>query len=198
MISQRYHRSEDKNSQDFQLQRIDGGNIMTYNENQATSWTKDILKELIEGKLDPEKIKDIQSKRKDEDRFEKMLEIEQERVSWPERIVAPLAEYLYIVLKKGQMITKCSCGYEFGDYKENWKLNALVYERNPRDGEIYAGPRGGNPNWMILREFYCPGCGTQLEVEALPPGFPVLFDAQLDIEGFYAERPELREKVFGE
>jgi acetone carboxylase gamma subunit len=38
---------------------------------------------------------------------------------------------------------------------------------------------------MELREFYCPGCFTLLEVEAVPPGYPVLFDFQPDIEGFY-------------
>jgi acetone carboxylase gamma subunit len=167
-------------------------------EKQTTSWPMDILRDLIEGRLDPEKIKDIQSKRKDEDRFEKILELEQKRVPWKEKVIVPLAEHLYVVLKKGQKIVKCSCGYEFGDCRQNWKLNALVYERNPQDGEIYDGPRGGNPNWMILREFYCPGCGTQLEVENLPPGYPILFDAQLDIDGFYAGRPELRKKVFGD
>ena len=164
---------------------------------EKISWPKEILKDLIEGKLDPETIREIQSKAKDEDRFEKILEIEQERVPWKERIVAPLAERLYVVLKDDQeMIIKCFCGYEFGNYRKNWKMKALIYERDPQDAAVYIDPRGGSRDWMVLREFYCPGCGAQLEVEALPHGHPILFEAELDINSFYAQRPELKKKVF--
>ena len=162
------------------------------------SWPKEILKDLIEGKLDTDTIKEIQSQRKDEDRFEKVLEIEQERVPWKERIIVPLAGRLYVVLIDDQYIVKCFCGNEFGDCRKNWKLEALVYERDPQDGEVYIDPRGGDREWMVLREYYCPGCGAQLEVEALPHGHPILFEAELDIDSFYAQRPELRKKVFGE
>ena len=41
-----------------------------------------------------------------------------------------------------------------------------------------------------LREFYCPGCYTLLEVEACPPGYPVQFDFLPDLEAFH-------EKVLG-
>lgn len=165
---------------------------------EKVTYSKAMLKALIEGRLDQETIKEIQSRRKDEDRFEKVLEIEQERVPWEERIIAPLAERLYVVLKEGRYIVKCFCGNEFGDCKKNWKLEALIYERDPEDGEVYVHPRGGDRNWMVIREFYCPGCGAQLEVEALPHGHPILFEAELNIDGFYAQRPELRKKVFGE
>ncbi len=163
---------------------------------EKTSWTKEVLQDLIDGKLDPDTLKRIHVQPKDEDRFEKILEIEQERVSWKEKILAPLAEHLYVVRKGQEMIVKCTCGQEFGDYRQNWKLNALVYERNPKDGEIYLGPRAADPDWAVLREYYCPGCATQLEVEAVPPGYPITFDAQLDIEGFYNRRPKLKKKIF--
>lgn len=166
-------------------------------DREGQSWSKEILRDMIEGKLDPESIKEIQRRPKDPDRFEKMLEIEQERVPWKERIIAPLQEHLYVVLKEGERIVKCSCGYEFGNYRVNWKLNALVYERDPSDGEVYVGPRACDPEWMILREFYCPGCGTQLDVEAVPPGHPIIFGSLPDIDGFYEKRPELRRKLFG-
>ena len=39
---------------------------------------------------------------------------------------------------------------------------------------------------MELREYYCPGCLRQLEVEALPPGYPVVHEFLPDVEGFYA------------
>ncbi len=30
-------------------------------------------------------------------------------------------------------------------------------------------------------EFYCPGCGTQIETEYLPPGHPITHDIELDV-----------------
>jgi acetophenone carboxylase len=31
-------------------------------------------------------------------------------------------------------------------------------------------------------EFYCPGCGTQIETEYLPPGHPITHDIEIDLE----------------
>lgn len=157
-------------------------------DTQKTSWPKKVLKALIEGTLDEQGSREIQTKPKDKDRFEKILEIEQERVPWREKILVPLQEHLYVVKKNEKRVVKCSCGYEFGDYHQNWKLNALVYERDPSDGEVYVGPKGADPEWIVLREFYCPGCGAQLEVEAVPPGYPFIFSALPDIDGFFAQR----------
>lgn len=148
----------------------------------AEGYPKDLIRDLIDGKLPPEMVKQIMSAPKDEDRFQKVLEIEQERVPWKEKILVPLQEHLYVVQKGKEKIVKCSCGYEFGDYRRNWKESALVYERDPSDGEIYVGPRGADPEWMILREFYCPGCAAQLEVEAVPPGYPFIFTFLPDLE----------------
>ncbi len=150
---------------------------------------KEVLKDLIEGKLDWRRVKQIMSSPKDADRFEKYLALMQERVRWPEKILLPLGEHLYIVAKGKQRIVKCDCGCEFGDWRENWKLKALVYVRNTRQklAEIYPGPRSPDPAWCEIREFYCPGCGTQLEVENVPPGYPVTFDFLPDIDGFYAQ-----------
>ncbi|MFX1296955.1 MAG: acetone carboxylase subunit gamma, partial [Promethearchaeota archaeon] len=64
------------------------------------------------------------------DRFDKILEILQERVSWPEKIILPFHEHLYIVLKEEKRIVKCDCGYEFGDYKVNWKTKCRIRLRN--------------------------------------------------------------------
>jgi acetone carboxylase gamma subunit len=38
-----------------------------------------------------------------------------------------------------------------------------------------------------LREFFCPGCKTLLEVDAAPPGYPISHDFLPDLEGFYRE-----------
>ena len=150
---------------------------------------KEVLKDLIEGKLDWPRVKQIMSSPKDADRFEKYIALMQERVRWPEKILLPLGEHLYIVAKGKQRIVKCDCGCEFGDWRENWKLKALVYVRNTRQklAEIYPGPRSPDPAWCEIREFYCPGCGAQLEVENVPPGYPVTFDFLPDIDAFYAQ-----------
>jgi acetone carboxylase gamma subunit len=37
----------------------------------------------------------------------------------------------------------------------------------------------------LLREYFCPGCLALLEVEAVPPGYPVIHDFVPDLEGFY-------------
>jgi hypothetical protein len=114
-------------------------------EVEKQSWPKSTLSSLIQGTLDEETIRQIQRRVKDEDRFEKMLEIEQERVPWKEKILLPLQEHLYVVEKGSEYIIKCFCGYEYGDYRKNWKLNALVYERDPLDEEVYVGQRGCAP-----------------------------------------------------
>src|SRR3989440_670515 len=42
-----------------------------------------------------------------------------------------------------------------------------------------------DPEWMELRELYCPKSGRLLEVEAVTSGYPVVHDFLPDIEGFY-------------
>lgn len=146
-----------------------------------TSYPREIIRDLLEGRLPPDEVLCLQ-REKDEDRFEKVLEIEQERVPWNDQILVCLQEHLYVVEKEdGRRIVKCSCGHEFGDYRVNWKEFALVYERDPQDGEIFVGPRGADPDWQILREFYCPDCATQLDVEPVPVGYPFIFNFLPDL-----------------
>ena len=51
--------------------------------------------------------------------------ITQKKVNWSDKIVLPLGPHLYIAqnAKTKQWVTKCDCGHEFGDYRENWKLS---------------------------------------------------------------------------
>ena len=147
-----------------------------------SGWSKDVLRSMILGRLDGETLRRIQRGEKDPDRFEKVREIEQERVPWSDRILVPLQEHLYIVEKpNGETAVKCACGQEFGDPRRNWKLSSLVYERDPGDGEVLSPDRAVEADWMIFREFFCPGCGAQLEVEAVPPGHPIVFSALPDL-----------------
>lgn len=151
---------------------------------QGNAWLKDVLRDLAEGTCDPQVLLAMQSSVKEEGRFEAMLEVEQARVPWLEKILVPIGEHLYVVQKGEERIVKCSCGYEFGDYRQNWKRQALVYVRETEEAleEIYHGPRKCDPSWMVLREFYCPGCVTLLEVEAVPPGYPLVFDFLPDLD----------------
>jgi acetone carboxylase gamma subunit len=154
-----------------------------------SSYSKEEIRDLIDGELPWPKARTIISAPKDDDRFDKYLEILQERVSWKEKILLPLAEHLYIVEKGEERIVKCDCGHEFGDYRINWKLKALIWVRDTEEklDEVFFGPRKPDPEFCEVREYYCPGCGAQLEVETLPVGYPAVFDFLPDIDAFYSD-----------
>jgi acetone carboxylase gamma subunit len=153
-------------------------------------YTQETLEKLIDGKLAWNEVRGIMSGFKDPDRFDKILKILQERVCWEDRILLPLAPHLYIVQKNdGERVVKCDCGFEFGDYHNNWKIEALIYVRDTerKMQEIYPPLMHSDPAVTVLREYYCPGCNTQLEVEAVPPGYPLIFDFEPDLETFYRQ-----------
>jgi len=167
------------------------------------SYPKEVIKDLIEAKLPWERAKWIISGYKDEDRFDKYVEILQEKVPWMEKILLPLTDELYIIEKGEDRLVKCSCGYEFGDYRENWKLKALIHVRDAEEEieELYPSTYPSRPDLELceIREYYCPGCGNQLEVEAVPFGYPIIFDFLPDLDSFYREwlgRPLKTEKKF--
>jgi acetone carboxylase, gamma subunit len=153
------------------------------------SYPTDVIADLIDGRLPWDQTKRIMSDYKDEDRFDKYVEVLQSRVSWTERILLPIGEHLQIVQKGAERVVKCDCGNEFGPYTENWKLQALIFVRDTEEliDELYPGPKACDPTLQEIREFICPGCGTLLEVEAVPPGYPITFDFLPDLDGFYRE-----------
>lgn len=153
------------------------------------SYSKQDLKDLYEGRLPWEKVMEIMSRPKDDDRFEKYIEILQGKVPWPERILLPIGEHLYIVQKGKERIVKCDCGHEFGDYRRNWKLSALILVRDTREKleEIYPGTKCPDPALCEVREFICPGCGALLKVESVPVGYPIIFDFLPDLDAFYRD-----------
>ncbi|HZO59347.1 MAG TPA: acetone carboxylase subunit gamma [Solirubrobacterales bacterium] len=162
---------------------------------------QDTLRDLIDEKLPRGQVRAIQSGFKDADRFDKYVEILQERVVWDDQIVLPFGEHLYIVKKTGPSanpsgglppggyVVKCDCGHEFCEHTDNWKLEALINVRDSVESlrEIYPDKMHGDPEWNSLREYFCPGCKTLLEVEAVPPGYPVIHDFVPDLEGFYED-----------
>ena len=146
----------------------------------------EMITSLIQGRIDPDEVLRMQ-REKDPGRFEAVLAAEQARLSWPDPILVCLQEHLYVVARDsaaGDGVTglvKCSCGQEFGDYQQNWKEGALVYEREPADGEVFLPGQGADPDWQLLREFYCPGCATLLDVEPVPVGYPFIFNFLPDL-----------------
>jgi len=47
------------------------------------------------------------------------------------------------------------------------------------EGEYTFSP---DPAWVRIVEFYCPGCGVQIETEYLPPGHPLTHDIEVDVD----------------
>ena len=77
------------------------------------------------------------------------------------------------------------CGHGLGPAERNYKEGCLLYDRDPREihrpvveGEYTFAP---DPDWVRIVECYCPGCGTQIETEYLPPGHPITHDIELDV-----------------
>jgi len=156
----------------------------------GAEYSKKEIEDLIDGKLPFSMIHRMLSSFKDPNRFDVYVEILQERVSWDELILLPYGLHLYIVKKSdGNRVVKCDCGHEFGSYQENWKLSASIRVRKTDEAlqEIYPEMMHCDPEWMELREYFCPGCWSLLEVEAVPPGYPVIFDFLPDLETFYRE-----------
>lgn len=155
-----------------------------------TTYDKKTIQELVEGTIDFVKLKEMLTTFKDSSRFDNYLQVMQEKVAWDDQILLPAGLHLYIVQKpNGDRNVKCDCGHEFGDYRHNWKLNALINVRDTEEKmeELYPKLLAPDPNWQVIREYYCPGCGVQLEVEAVTPFYPVVMDFEPDIDAFYEE-----------
>jgi len=147
------------------------------------------IESMIDGQLPWPELRLILSEEKDIDRFEKVMEILQRCVQWNEKILLPLHEHLYIVSKEGKRIVKCDCGYEYGDYQENWKTRCRVRVRDTNKDleEIYPPYMHSDPEWQEIREYYCPGCLALLDTELAPPGYPPIFNFLPDLDTFYEE-----------
>ena len=96
-----------------------------------------------------------------------------------------ITEYLDIDLDREQWLCE-RCGRVLGSARESYKKGCLLYARDPR--EIHPPIVEGNfsfapdPLWVRIVEFYCPGCGTQMETEYLPPGHPITHDIEIDLD----------------
>ena len=113
-----------------------------------------------------------------------------------------VTEYLRIDLERE--LWQCRrCERDLVGARENYKRGLLVYDRDPReihppllDTKLYERTYSPDPAWCRILEYYCPGCGTMVEVEYLPPGHPPLHDIELDIDALkeqWRDRPEVVE-----
>src|SRR3954462_11399184 len=87
------------------------------------------------------------------------------------------------------------CGHDLGSAHECYKIGCLCRARDPREIHFPLGPDtefnfSFDPKWMQVIEYYCPGCATLVEAEYLPPGHPLTWDIQVDLEA-------LRQKHLG-
>ena len=97
-----------------------------------------------------------------------------------------ITEYLDIDLEAERWCCN-RCGHDLGEARESYKRGCLVRERDPREIHFPIGPSkefnfSFDPEWMRIVEFYCPGCAVMVENEYLPPGHPLTWDIQLDID----------------
>jgi len=156
----------------------------------TTTYTKQEIEDLIDGKLPFAMFHKMLSSFKDPTRFDQYVEILSERVPWDDQILLPYGLHLNIVKNgEGKRVVKCDCGHEFGSYKNNWKLEASIRVRDSDASlqELYPPMMHCEPELMELREYLCPSCWTLLEVEALPPGYPIVFDFLPDLDTFYRQ-----------
>ena len=153
---------------------------------------EELVRELVDGTIsryDARSLLKMQTK--DKGRFWTYVRVLQDRVDWDDQILVRISDHLYVVKKTGGgRVVKCDCGREFGDYRCNWKTETHVRVKTTAEefARIYYPPAAApEPQWNEIREFYCPGCYTQLSVEIVPPGYPLIFEVLPDIDRFYRE-----------
>lgn len=156
------------------------------------SISQDLIGQLIDGTIDDDNAQRLlRLERKDKDRFFKYIDALQQRVSWPDRILLRLGDKLYIVRNaQGARVVKCQCGHEFGDYRQNWKLGCRIRVKRELDEMLTVydpAPACPEPGIQEIREFFCPGCASQLAVEVVAPGYPIVFEMLPDLDRFYRE-----------
>ncbi len=123
-------------------------------------------------------------------RFDETLAALQALVPWNERILLPLGENLFIVAKGGRAIVKTMAGAELCAWNENWKMKCRVIVRRTRRALEKIFPREHltiDPDLVELREWYCPVSGTLLDVDCVPPTYPVEIDFTPDLKAFYED-----------
>lgn len=101
-----------------------------------------------------------------------------------------ITEYLDIDLDREKWCCN-RCGHDLENARENYKKGCLIAEReledvHPAMVEHSTYSFTPDPDYCRLVEIYCPGCGTMLENEYLPPGHPLTHEIELDLDALKA------------
>lgn len=97
-----------------------------------------------------------------------------------------ITEYIDIDLSTEQWCCN-RCGHVLCGADLSYKEGCVVRERDPHEVHFPLGPSKEfnfsiDPEWMRIIEFYCPNCAVMIENEYLPPGHPLTWDIQLDLD----------------
>jgi N-methylhydantoinase B len=98
------------------------------------------------------------------------------------RTVCRRGEYLEVAEAEDRHFIRCSrCGSYLCPADQNPKAWAIQGEFPLRKaGPLFPTQDG---TVCVLRQFYCPGCGVQFEVEVAEKGAKLLEDIRLEVEG---------------
>ena len=99
-----------------------------------------------------------------------------------------VTEYLRVDLETE--LWECRvCEKQLGNARDNYKRYTKIYNRDPReihtpklDPNKYQFTFSPDPKVCTIYEFYCPACGTMMDVEYTVPGHMPLHDIELDID----------------
>jgi acetophenone carboxylase len=83
------------------------------------------------------------------------------------------------------------CSHDLGPASRSYKEGCLIADRDPTEVHPVIAPVkefnfSFDPEWVRLIEFYCPDCATLVETEYLPPGHPLTWDIELDLDALAA------------
>ncbi len=117
-----------------------------------------------------------------------------------------MTEYLRIDLDAENWECRV-CDHVIGPARGNYKEGLLVYNRDPADihppiidPKKYRFTFCPDKDWVNILEFYCPSCGTQIEVEYTLPGHEPLYDMEVDMDALkeqWSHREEITEATIG-
>lgn len=105
-----------------------------------------------------------------------------------------ITEYLDVGLSDRRWYCN-RCSRDLGPADRSYKEGCLIADRDPREVHPVIGrdPHFNfsfDPEWVRLVEFYCPGCATLVETEYLPPGHPLTWDIELDLDALQRRHAE--------
>lgn len=151
---------------------------------------REVTRALVRRELPWQDLLKLMREPKSPRRFDEVIEALQAGVPWKEKILLPLGENLFIVAKQGKAIVKTAAGAELCAWNENWKMKCRVIVRRTRADFAKLFPPEHltlDPDLVELREFYCPKSGTLLDVDCVPPTYPVEVDFTPDLDAFYRD-----------